>query len=718
MPRRLGSDASVASASVLRQHFCLTFSRRRIGMVLRASGRFPIHIGLCRCGKRRGHPGACYENEVQHTYTLGNPAPQPRETVMDQQQQARAEALGPAETIINTLTNFSDHMVHSRPGVVMPDNRTRTGVRWIPVIWKEEDGTKVVYHTQKIGRRRTKTRIGTLNGTNEVKDGARVVGEYRQPRKFPVFPEVAAYFYRQIAEVWRMDNEFAAKWASYAFPLEHRDLKVVLCAFMLVQTRMGEPVVEDGEILFHDDDYRNVGEAMALIKRDDKKDLNPKLLLRVGDVLRLPQVAEINRELGFGKSARNPAMGRYPKVVEKWLRYREENVQMLEGLVRAGFRTTVMRLARMIGYKPTSAKFFEILRWKQVQADDGRREIAIGAKVEKAESWEGWTEKEICEFIVTPPSYSWKRICGLLATSEVGMTRAVVASSIEAGSMSDQDLIILTPTLEELGLLKVKSVEKKWKAALDAAENQRAANIARNVRSQETKEALEDAQDKATAKALEKATKDLRVYVIVDKSGSMTDALDEAQEYLTKFLAGFPLDRLHVSVFNTYGQELQIKAPKAAAVRQAFAGHRAGGGTAYAQGVLCLAHHKPEPGEDALMIFVGDEEEYRHRGLVHAVQQSGINPVAFGLLKVQGARWGHGNGSVVRNAAADLGIPCFPVDTNMFDSDDPYAVTRLLSNLIEATPVGQPMAGRPAPRRKTLVQQILETKLLEKPVWA
>lgn len=658
----------------------------------------PIRIGLCRCGKRRGHPDPCY-GQVQQ-----------RETIMDQQQQERIEALGPAERIVGALTTLTDHIMHNRPGMVTKDATKVLGICWEPVIWKEEGRDKVVYRSQKVGRKTQRVRVGVMNGDNEINNGARVVGEYRKPG---LFPESAAYYYRQVAEVWKLDNEFAARWASWAFPREHRDLKVILCAFLLVQNRMGEPIIEDGEILFHDDDFRDVGEAMCLIRA--KVDLNPKLLLRVGDVLNLPEIAEINRELGFGNSARNPARGRYYKVVEKWLRYREENIPMLEGLVKAGFRTTVMKLARRVGYKPSSFKFFEVLGWKQAQAKDGRRNIAIG-EVFVGTTWQGMTEKKICQ-IITKDKPSWKVIAGMLPP-DVGMTRAIVAAAVEAGSMSDKDLIIMSPTIEELGLDKVKSVADRWKTALRAAEDQRALNIAKNVKSKEMKEGLQDAADKATEKALVVATQDLRVYVIVDKSGSMDGALERAQEYLTKFLGGFPLDRLHVSVFNTMGTEVNIKAPKAAAVAQAFRGHRAGGGTSYAQGVKALMHHEPEPGEDALIIFVGDEEDYNSAALSAAVRKSGINPVAFGLLKVQQTgRYGHGGGSIVTTSAAQLGIPCFNIDENMFEADDPYVITRLLQNLIASTPVGVKPASV-VRQRKTLVEEILGTELLQRPVWA
>ena len=616
----------------------------------------------------------------------------------------RVEALGPAERIVQTLIGFTDHLVHNRPGVVTDDPQANIGVRWQAASWKEEEGVKKVYRLHKVGRKNMKTQLGVLGDDGKVRQGQRVMGEYRKPG---LFPEVAAFLYRQVAEVWQLDNEFAARWASWSFAREHRDLKVVLAAFMLVQDRLGEPIVEDGEVQFYDDDYRAVGEAMCLLRA--RFDLNPKLLLRLGDLLNLPQVAQINRELGFGKSARSPARGRYYKVVEKWLRYREENVKMLEGLVKAGFRTTVQKLARRVGYKPENPRFFEILRWKQTQAADGRRELALEAQVALAESWEGLDEEAICQRIVDQqPNY--KRIVGLLP-AEVGLTRAIMAAAMEAGSLSDADLLILTPTLEELGLLELPYVRQRWKEATDKAENQRAANIARNVKSKEIQQDLEQAVDRATARAMEQVTRDLRIYVIVDKSGSMEGAIDRAQQYLTRFLGAFPLERLHVSVFNTVGTEIKIKAPSAAGVKQAFRGHNAGGGTSYYEGVRALAQHTPRAGEDALMIFVGDQDDTCVDQLVQSVQQSGIAPVAFGLLEVIGA-WGS-KGSVVQEAAARLQVPCLEIEEAIFD--DAYAVTRTLQNLIAATPV---KASGATASRKSLVKEILDTRLLKRPVWA
>ena len=634
----------------------------------------------------------------------------------------RIEALGPAERIIQTLLSSTDHLCHARPGLVTKAPG-QFGVKWEQVTWKlEGDGdvkSKVVYRLEKQGKKQIKTRIGTLSDNGDVVEKGVVLGQYRKPNDYKkLFPEIATYLYRQVADIFLMDNEFAARWASYAFHQENRDLKVILAAFLLVQNRAGAPVMEDGEVLFKDDDFRSVGEAMFLIKGKGNASMEPKLLERVGDLLKLEGVAAINRELGFGKSGKNPALGRYEKAVAKWLGYREQNPKMLEGLVKGGMRNTVINLARRIHYKPVTEGFYEVLRWKQKQATDGRRTLAIGKEVAAAESWTGMDEAAVCQKIVTEKP-GFKRLVGLLPKG-VGLTAAVMAAAIEAGSVSDKDLLLLTPTLEELGLLTIEPFASKWKAATQKAEDQRATNIARNVKTEKAREGLQEATDVATAKALEKATKGLRVYVFVDKSASMENAIDRAIKYLTRFLGGFPLDRLHVAVFNTEGTEIRIQAPKAAAVEHAFKGHRAGGGTLHSAGVHVLSKHKPLPEEDVLFLFVGDQAGESGSDLARVITASGLNPLAFGYLRVVDPTGRYREGDTVQMAAKHLEIPCFDLDEAMFTSDDPYVVTRVLRDLIAATPAqkaGVRAATVVAPR-VTLVQQILQTPLLTCPLWA
>lgn len=617
------------------------------------------------------------------------------------------DALGPAERIIQTALTYADHAYHNRPGMVFPDASTPMGVKWVPVRHKEEDGKKNVYRLDKVGKKTRNVLLGTLWADGTIRDANRhKVGEYRSPG---IFPEVAFWLYNQVAEVWKLDNEFAARWASYVFPQEYKDLKAIVAAFMLVQSRKGDPEVDEatGQIAFYDDDFRDVGEAMVLSIRKDKRHLDAKFLLRIRDTLSLPKIAELNRELGFGQSTRKPFLGRWPQAVRRWLRYRENNLPMLEGLVKSGQGKMVIQLAKASRYKPLTPKFFKVLGWPQRQAPTGHREVAIGEDIATAttQSWEGLTEEQICQQIVQiKPSYA--RLAGQLPEN-VGLTRAIMAAAIEAGSLSDKDLVIHAPTLEELGLLKVQEIRERWEMALKRAEDQRAAHIAARMKSKEAQEKLNEASDQVLQKAVEEEVRGLRLYVLVDISISMTNAITEAKSYIEKFLHGIPLDQLHVAVFNTTGREVTIKHASAAGVRQAFKGISAGGYTDYGSGVRAVQKHKPKDGEDALIIFVGDEEAHN---FTDAVRQSGLNPVAFGLVRL-GAR----NHYCVQNTARELGIPCFKIDNATFE--DVYAVPRTLRALVAATPVGK-VVGQVAPIRVTLVDQIIKTELLKKPVWA
>jgi len=616
------------------------------------------------------------------------------------------ENLGPADRIIQTVLAYSDHMVHNRPGFVVRDASNVVGLRWAPVTHKVEEGKKVVYQLNKVGKKTVRVKLGVLQDNGQIKNEAgAIVGDYR---KAGMFPEVATWLYKQVADVWKLDNEFAARWASYAFAQDHKDLKVVLAAFMLVQSRKGDPVIVDGKAEFHDEDFRDVGEAMALIYKKDGKDLNPKLILRIYDLLSLSGVAAINRELGFGKSARRPFLGRWDKAAEKYLRYREENPKLLAGLVKQGFRTTVMDLARRVGYKPDSQRFFEVLRWKQAQADDGRRTLAIGLAVSAAETWEGQSEEAICKRIVgTKPS--WKVIVGRVPKT-IGVTRAIMAAAIEAGSLSDKDLIIAMPTIEELGLLNVQEVRDRVQRAVKSADDMRAANIATRLKTKDAKDMANEAADNALKKAVEVVMRGLTVYVIVDISGSMEGAIEAAKRHIAKFIQAFPLDKLHVAVFNTAGREIEIKHASAAGVENAFRGIMAGGGTHYGAGVHTLSKYKPAVGDDAIFIFVGDEEQ--PGDFVAEIQRSGIAPTGFGLLKVGNKPYC----SIVRDTAARLGVPCFMIDERTFD--DPYAIPRTLHNLLAATPVGKAVNVAPVAPRVTLAETILGTTLLVKPTWA
>jgi hypothetical protein len=300
-----------------------------------------------------------------------------------------------------------------------------------------------------------------------------------------------------------------------------------------------------------------------------------------------------------------------------------------------------------------------------------------------------------------------------------------MAATVEAGGVSDKEMIILMPTLEDLGLLEVPSVKERIARAVAAADDTRAANVAARVRSQEAKEQLQTAADNAVKKAVGEAMRDMRAYVLVDKSGSMDGAIEAAKRYRAQFLQGFPAEKVHVAYFDTVGRELRIPHASAAGVERALSGIKAGGGTNYGQGVMALSHHVPRDEEDAIMVFIGDEAHLQGHWVAHGiatfppftadVRRSGLRPAAFGLIPVVSPNPANPRGDSVRKTAAELGIPCFEINEGTFS--DPYAIPRTIRSLIAATPVTR-TAAAPEARRQTLVEVIMKTPMLTKPAWA
>jgi hypothetical protein len=565
--------------------------------------------------------------------------------------------MGPAEKLLDLVLSSSAHLWHNRPGV-------------------DVDG---VWHPAR-GRHGQRGR--------KVAPGLHVPAAVR--------------LYERLLDIYRLNPELMARFASYALTeTDWRDLKVAAAALMLVQPRAGEPVHdEDATVAFYDDDYRAIGEAMILFyQRKSARMMSPKAVLRVAELLESDEIAALNRQAGFADPAgTKPAMGRWKKAARRWLELRERNRPMLEGLVRTGFKQTIKALARKAGYKPQSADFFALLGWKQTQAAEGHREIGLDGELElvKAERFDGLSEAEICEAIAGG-NLSYKEAVGRLP-ADLGLTPAIMVALLP--SLSDRDLRQLTPTLEELGLLREPEIRDRWEQAILESTDQRAINIAKNVRDSDIRDKLEAAADHAARKAVEAATDELalRVMFLIDKSGSMTAAIEQAKEALSRILAGFSLDAVHIAMFDTMGTVLTPKAASRAAIQHMLRPIEAGGGTMHSAAVraLNLAGVTIPAEAKLLVIVVGDEAGERGVTLAETFRALGYQVDAMALILASSYR-----GSTVRDCARELGVPYSEISTEHFD--DPYHVPRALKALLEA-PV---MRGS-----KGLVEKVMATPLL------
>ncbi|MCY1043840.1 VWA domain-containing protein [Corallococcus sp. bb12-1] len=570
---------------------------------------------------------------------------------------------GPAERLLDVVLGGSAHLWHHRPGL-------------------------------------------NVSGTWEAAAHAHPQARARWPKVAPgLFVPAAVKLYGQLLELYRLNPTLMAHFASYALTqTDWRDLKVATCALMLVQGHAGLPVRDgQGAVAFHDDDFRAIGEAMVLhyVRRSTRM-LTPKAVLRVAELLEVPEIARLNREAGFGDPASHkPPMGRWKGVARKWLAAREANLPMLQGLVKAGYKETLKKLARKAGYKPMSQGFFEVLGWKQKQAGGGHRDVGLhGLTLVKRERFDGLSEAEICEWIELE-RLSYKEVVGRLP-KDVGLTPAILATLLP--SLSDRDLRLMTPTLEELGLLEEPGVKARWERAVSRATDQRSLNIAKNVRGEGLRRKLEEASDNAARHAVAQATADMdvRVMFLIDKSGSMEGAIEQSKEALSRILAGFPMDKLHVAAFDTMGTVLKPKAANRTAVQHMLADMKASGGTVHGAAVHALHRAGVRiPAEAKLVVMVvGDEAGEAGDQFAKAFTACGYTVAAMAMLvSVAGAR-----GNTVRTGATQLGVPFSEVSVGQFA--DPYQVPRVLQTLMDAPR----MAGT---RQSGWVDRVMSTPLLK-----
>lgn len=573
---------------------------------------------------------------------------------------------GPAERLLDLVLSSSAHLWHNRPGF--------------------DDGG--LWYAKRGAKRDLATRA------TPVKPG--------------LFVPAAVRLYAGLLDIYGLNAELMARFASYALTqTEWRDLKVACAALMLVQPHAGQPIKDDvGSVAFRDDDLRAVGEAMALFyEKKSTKMLTPKAVLRIAELLEVPEIAALNRAAGFAEpGSTKPQLGRWKRAATRWLAFREKNLPMLRGLVKAGYKETIKNIARKSGYKPESAAFFEVLGWKQKQTDEGHRTIGMSnLNLQKRERFDGLSEAEICEAIVTQ-RLSHKDVVGRLP-EDVGLTPAIMVALLP--SLSDRDLRMLTPTLEELGLMTEPEVRQRWEKAIAEATDQRALNIAKNVRSKELRSKLEEASDNAAKKAVAEASAEqpIEVMFLIDKSGSMEGAIDKSKEALARILAGFPPEHVHIASFDTVGTVLKPKANNRAAVQHMLTSIKASGGTVHAAGLRALfqAGVRVPTTHKLIVIIVGDEAGEDGGQLAKAFKDYGYDVAAIAMLVSVSS----GRGTTVRACARSLDAPFSEVEIGQFD--DPYQVPRVLRALLEAPRLTAGVAAK----QVGWLERVLATPILQ-----
>lgn len=309
------------------------------------------------------------------------------------------------------------------------------------------------------------------------------------------------------AKLAKEDPIFLAHFTSYAIgKLDSKDLKVVSTFFNSLSDADGTPFVvkeKDGNVYnseYKKPNFRVVSQAAIF-------HLEPKL------VLRILQLAVKKESYGGFFSSGSHFSKHLKTAVKKYLRYREENIKIVEGIVKSGLTRIYKNLYRFARISP-SLEVAGLLRWDQ---KDGR-------EIEKREvlSFEGLTDIEIAEKIRNEKITTHVALGAL--PDEISPVIALAVLEQATGNQA----VILHSLWEEQGLLKDEEVrnlfEEKISTAKDAID--RVERINSNI-SAETKKVM----DNKKSEIRKKATGDIgKVFVHIDISSSMDFAIDIAKE--------------------------------------------------------------------------------------------------------------------------------------------------------------------------------------------
>ena len=286
--------------------------------------------------------------------------------------------------------------------------------------------------------------------------------------------------------------------------------------------------------------------------------LDPKLAVRVAQLaLRKFSVKDHLNEAQHFPSALRTAL-------QKYLLYRQANLDIVRGIKKAGLGNTYARLYRMIHMAPSN-EVAAILRWQQ-------RDKKI--TFEKTQfAFEGKSDLEIAEYIRE------KRLPVLGVLGALKRVSPVIAVALLEQCTGNQ-AVILTNTWEQLGVLSDPEVKKLYeekiataKTALDRAET------VSKVSSKEVQEMLK----KTRADVRKEQVGDIgKIFLHIDVSGSMEQSLEVAKEKgaIIAEVVKNPQENFMWGLFNTGGELLPIpKTFEADAFKAILFGRTANGAT-------------------------------------------------------------------------------------------------------------------------------------------
>jgi len=484
--------------------------------------------------------------------------------------------------------------------------------------------------------------------------------------------EKAIEILTKLVKLGQIDPYFLAHLTSWAVTHPSRDLMVATTYANALSPADGQPFSAGSK--YKKPNLRYV--SAASICR-----LEPKLTKRVKQLGRLK--FSVDGTLNKGTHCPNSLN----TAIKKYLKYRENNLDIIRGIKKAGLSNVFQWLYRTVHMAP-SDEAAAILRWQQKN-----KKIKFAKPMF---DFKDLSDLEIAKRIRKD------KIPVLGALGAIPKMSPVIAVALLEQATGNQALI-LRKTFEDAGVLKDKEVmalfEKKIGEAKTAVD--RVDNLS-NTASEEVRKVMKKARSKVRKQEMKGVGK---IYLHVDFSPSMEGAVELAKEKGTIIAecVDNPKENFRWGRFFEKGEELPL--PETFE-KDAFAavlfGKTLGGGTD------CFAlYPKAREFGAEVDIFISDGEHNYGPDLpeklkkYHEKNPDVAKPKAIVLVRVRGTGPTAGDADSIEKACEVIGVPYAEMDPKVL------AESALVVNSIKSAILG-PLET---------INQIMETELLKLPSW-
>ena len=345
-----------------------------------------------------------------------------------------------------------------------------------------------------------------------------------------------------------------AHYTAYVAKNDSKDQKVLATFWNALNDADGQPFFKGSTA--NKPNLRQVSSAIL-------QQLDPHLAYRVMELclLKFGVPGILNESRHFPNSLRNAFI--------KYLRYREENIEMLRGARRSGMAGVLRSMYRYARISPSDAAC-AALKWGKQK--DGRR-----IRDEQLPNFDGLDSAGIAEKLLKD-KISPVVACTIIPKNKMS---ASVAKALLTNCTGNQ-AIVLYRMFSRNGYLEVKSIKElfaeKVKTSTTAVD--RIDTLTRDAAEEDKKEFAE-----IRSASRKKATSDIQIgklFVHIDKSGSMNNVIDYAKECGSIFAecVNDPAHNFGWGLFDSNGEVLPVpKKFTKEAFYQALYGRNSGGGT-------------------------------------------------------------------------------------------------------------------------------------------